>query len=206
MIVPATRLTDLAWVRSRIGGAAKLYGCARPEVLGTIWWYSLSSVLVAPALESLVSTGVAMDPALEAISLDLVPDGRFAGATSSRVLDGELGPALGKALEPVIATVAEAVGARARALGAIAADSIGNRLLWAGSAAGDVPGAVALAAPILASTGLGLPKPRFVDVNGTAVVRRSSCCLIYEANSGKCTSCPRQTPAERERRLRGALG
>jgi hypothetical protein len=206
MIVPATRLTDLAWVRSRIGGASKLYGCARPEVLGTIWWYSLSSVLVAPALESLVATGIARDPALEAISLDLAGDGRFAGATSSRVLDGELGPALGKALEPVIATVAEAVGARTRALGAIAADSISNRLLWAGSAAGAVGSALSLAAPILASTGLGLPKPRFLDVNGTAVVRRSSCCLIYEANSGKCTSCPRQTPAERDRRLRGALG
>ena len=206
MNVPATRLTDLAWVRSRIGGAAKLYGCARPEVLGTIWWYSLSSVLVAPALESLVNTGIALDPALDAVTLDVVPDGRFAGARSSRVLDGELGPALGKSLGPVIETIAEAVGARARALGAIAADSIANRLLWAGSAVGDVGGAMALAAPIMASTGLDLPKPRFVDVNGNAVVRRSSCCLIYEANSAKCASCPRQTPAERDRRLREALG
>jgi hypothetical protein len=204
--VAATKLTDLAWVRARIGGAAKLYGCARPEVLGTIWWYSLSSVLVAPALESLVSTGVALDPSLKAVTLDLVPDGRFAGARSSRVLEGELGPALGAALEPVIETVAEAAGARARALGAIATDSIANRLLWAGSAAGDVERAMALAEPLVAATGLGMPKPRFVIVGSTPVVRRASCCLIYEANSAKCTSCPRQTPAERDRRLRGALG
>jgi ferric iron reductase protein FhuF len=204
--VPATKLTEPNWVRARIGGAAKLYGCARPEVLGTIWWYSLSSVLVAPALESLVSTGVALDPSLDAVTLDVVPDGRFAGARSSRTLEGELGPALGKALGPVIETIAEAVGARARALGAIAADSIANRLLWAGSAAGDVERAMALAAPLIAATGLGLPKPRYVYVGSAPVVRRASCCLIYEANSAKCTSCPRQTPDERDRRLRAALG
>jgi ferric iron reductase protein FhuF len=203
--VPATKLTDLAWVRARIGGAAKLYGCARPEVLGTIWWYSLSSVLVAPSLESLVSTGVAVDPSLEAVTLDLIPDGRFAGARSSRVLAGDLGQALGKALGPVIETIAEAVGSRARALGAIATDSIGNRLLWAGSAAGDVDRAMSLAEPLVAATGLGIPKPRFVFVGSTPAVRRASCCLIYEANSPKCASCPRQTPEERDRRLRAVL-
>jgi hypothetical protein len=207
--IPATKLTDLAWVRAQIGGAAKLYDCARQEVLGTIWWYSLSSVLVAPALESLVATGTALDPALEAITLELVADGRFAGARSSRALSGDLtdvGSALGKALGPVITTIATATGAHAPALGAIATDSIGNRLLWAGSAAGDVDRAMGLAGPLVAATDLGMPKPRFVRVGSTPAVRRASCCLIYEANSPKCASCPRQTPAERDRRLRAVLG
>jgi ferric iron reductase protein FhuF len=209
MKVAATKLTDLAWVRAQIGGAVELYGSARPEVLGTIWWYSLSSVLVAPALESLVATGTALDPALEASTLDLVADGRFAGARSSRALSGDLtdvGSALGKALGPVITTIATASGAHAPALGAIATDSIGNRLLWAGAAAGDVDRALGLAEPLVAATGLGLPKPRFVRVGSTPVVRRASCCLIYEVDNPKCTSCPRQTPAERDRRLRAVLG
>jgi hypothetical protein len=239
---PATLLADPEWVRARIGGAAKLYGCARPEVLGTIWWYSLSSVLVAPALESLVAATdgaaglvlpgqaqhsasapaasptppdrptanrsprlVLADPSLDAMEIDLLADGRFLGARSTRSLVGELpelGTAFGEALGAAITTIAAVTGARARALGAIAADSIGNRLLWT-----PVPErAMALAEPLVAAIGLGLPKPRFVRVGRTPAVRRASCCLIYEVGNPKCVSCPRQTPAEREARLRAALG
>jgi hypothetical protein len=200
----ATRLADAEWVRARIGGAAKLYGCARPEVLGTIWWYSLSSVLVAPAIEGLVA-GKLADPSLDAVELDLVADGRFLGARSTRPLDGgfpELGAALTKALGTAIGTIAAVSGARERALGAIATDSIGNRLLWTP----DPERAVALAEPLVDAIDLGLPKPRFVRVGRTHAVRRASCCLIYEVGNPKCVSCPRQTPSEREARLRAALG
>jgi hypothetical protein len=201
---PATLLADPEWVRARIGGAAKLYGCARPEVLGTIWWYSLSSVLVAPALEGLVA-GTLVDPALAAIELDLVADGRFLGARSTRPLSGglpELGTAFAGALGIAITTIAGVTGARERALGAIATDSIGNRLLWTP----DPERAMTLAEPLVAAIGLGLPKPRFVRVGRAPAVRRASCCLIYEAGNPKCVSCPRQTPSEREARLRAALG
>ncbi|MGW3995077.1 (2Fe-2S)-binding protein [Amycolatopsis sp. NPDC004772] len=200
----ATRLADAEWVRARIGGAAKLYGCARPEVLGTIWWYSLSSVLVAPAMEGLVA-GAPVDPSLAAVELDLVADGRFLGARSTRPLDGGLpavGAALTDALGTAISTIAAVSGARERALGAIATDSIGNRLLWTP----DPERAMALAEPLVAAIGLDLPKPRFVRVGRTPAVRRASCCLIYEVGNPKCVSCPRQTPSEREARLRAALG
>ncbi|MEC3976367.1 (2Fe-2S)-binding protein [Amycolatopsis sp. H20-H5] len=201
----ATLLGDPTWVKARIGGAAKLYGCARPEVLGTIWWYSLSSVLVAPSLESLVNTGTPQDPSLDAITLDVVADGRFTGAHSSRDLPGglgELGKAFAGTLGTAIDTIASVSGANPRALGAIATDSIGNRLLWTN----DPERAMTLAEPLVAAIDLGLPKPRFVHVGRTPAVRRASCCLIYEAGNPKCTSCPRQTPAERDRRLRAALG
>ncbi|MEU8634265.1 (2Fe-2S)-binding protein [Amycolatopsis sp. NPDC048633] len=200
----ATLLVDAEWVRARIGGAAKLYGCARPEVLGTIWWYSLSSVLVAPALEGLVA-GAPADPSLDAMEIDLLADGRFLGARSTRPLAGglpELGAAFGEALGAAIATIAAVTGARARALGAIATDSIGNRLLWTP----DPERAMALAEPLVAAIGLDLPKPRFLRVGRTPAVRRASCCLIYEVGNPKCVSCPRQTPAERDARLRAALG
>lgn len=200
----ATRLADAEWVRARIGGAAKLYGCARPEVLGTIWWYSLSSVLVAPAIEGLVA-GTPVDPSLDAVELDLVADGRFLGARSTRRLDGglpEVGAALATALGTAITTIAAVSGARERALGAIATDSIANRLLWTP----DPERAMALAEPLVEAIGLGLPKPRFVRVGRTPAVRRASCCLIYEVGNPKCVSCPRQTPEEREARLRAALG
>lgn len=237
---PASLLADAEWVRARVGGAAKLYGCARPEVLGTIWWYSLSSVLVAPAVESLAAwwpgdtepvdrnpttanpasastdrPGMLApdaarrpslaDPSLEAMELDLVADGRFLGARSTRPLSGglpELGAALAGTLGTAIATISAVTGARERALGAIATDSIGNRLLWTP----DPEGAMALAEPLVAAIGLDLPKPRFVRVGRTPAVRRASCCLIYEVGNPKCVSCPRQTPAEREARLRAALG
>ncbi|MEW2502235.1 (2Fe-2S)-binding protein [Amycolatopsis sp. NPDC047767] len=197
-VTPATLLADATWVRARIGGAAKLYGCAAPEVIGTIWWYSLSSVLVAPTMESLAAGGEVLDPSLDAVELDIVPDGRFLGSRSTRALSGPLGPALGAALSTAITTIAEVTGARPRALGAIATDSIANRLLWAS--------APHLAADVVASTGLGLPAPRYVTVGRTQAVKRASCCLIYEVGNPKCVSCPRQTPEERDARLRAALG
>ncbi len=200
---PATLLADPEWVRARIGGAAKLYGCAPASVLGTIWWYSLSSVLVEPSVSTLVA-GAPLDPSLDAVSLDMVADGRFLGARSSRVLDGglaELGAAFKTALGTPIATIAEVTGAHTRALGAIATDSIANRLLWTS----DPEHAMSLAEPLIAAIGLGLPRPRFVRVGRTPVVRRASCCLIYEVGNPKCVSCPRQTPAERDARLREAL-
>lgn len=201
-MTPATAITDADWVRARIGGAAKLYGCATSQVLGTVWWYSLSSVLIGPVVEALVSGGVAADPALAAVELDILPDGRFRGAHSTRSLPGDLeavGQAMAAAYEPAIATISRVSGARVPALRAIATDSIGNRLLWTV----DPERAMTLAEPLIAAIGHGWPKPRFIRVGRNPVVRRASCCLIYEtANAPKCTSCPRQRPEERERRLR----
>ncbi|WP_116048385.1 (2Fe-2S)-binding protein [Amycolatopsis palatopharyngis] len=209
--VPATAFADRDWLTEDLERAARMYG-GRTErrVLGTIRWYSASSVLVAPSVESLVLTGTALDPALSAVTVDLHPDGRMPGARSNRVLGddlGELGAAFGSALGAAVRAIAELSGASEPSLWAIAGDSICNRLLWSGTAAGDVDAAMALARPLLAAVHPRLPAPRFVRVGRTPVVRRASCCLIYEAGgSEKCTSCPRQTPATREARLRALLG
>ncbi|MQA60618.1 MAG: Fe-S oxidoreductase [Actinophytocola sp.] len=212
--VRATAITDAEWLHGRLELARRLYGPAPARVLGTVWWYSASSVLVAPPLESLVASGVALDPALDAITLRIQPDGRLLGAASSRPFAGdviELGAAYGAALRPAISCVAEACGARERSLWAIAADSIGNRLLWAGQAAGDVERAIALAGPLAEGigdvTGEVMPRPRFLRVGPHTVVRRVSCCLIDKATGQeKCTSCPNQHPDVRTDRIRAALG
>lgn len=198
-MTPAASILDPDWLRAQIGLAARRYGCAAPEVLGTVWWYSVSSVLVAPALESWVRTGAPLDPGLSAMTLDVLADGSIAGAASARPLEGELGPAMSGAIGPAIASISGVTGAHARALHAIATDSIANRLLWMDAAD--------RAAPLVASIGLHMPVPRFIDVNGTPVVRRASCCLIYQASAQpKCLSCPRQDPETRKSRLRAALG
>jgi hypothetical protein len=198
--VPATRITEPGWLRAQIGLAARRYGCAPVEVLGTIWWYSASSVVVAPPLHALASTGRAADPALAAITLDLTADGRLLDARSSRQLGGgltELGAALGEALHNAIAAVAAVTGAHSPALWAIATDSIANRLLWNGA-----PG---LASPLVAAIGRRMPAPRYLTFGANLVVRRASCCLIYQVDQPKCVSCPRQLPADRDRRIRAAL-
>lgn len=196
--VAASAVTDPVWLRSQIGLAARRYGCAPVAVLGTIWWYSASSVLVAPALETLAATGRGTDPALGSVTLDIAADGRLLSARGRQPFTGgpaELGRALGEAAEAAIATVVTVTGARRPALRAIATDSIANRLLWAGSPA--------LAGPL--ATAAGLPRPRFTEIGPDLVVRRASCCLIYQVAQPKCVSCPRQPPGERRRRLEAAL-
>ena len=208
--VPATAITDREWLRDQLRRAAVTYGGGGPVVIGTIWWYSVSAVLVTPALDALVATGLAMDPALEAVTLEVLPDGRVLDARSSRPLGSdvdEIGKALAASLDAGIAAVAAASGAGTRSLCAIATDSIANVLLWAGKAAGDPARGVALAGPVVAAVGDHLPRPRFVEVGGTPVVRRASCCLIYQTGGAdKCVSCPRQTPRERAHRLRMTFG
>ncbi|GLY67063.1 (2Fe-2S)-binding protein [Amycolatopsis taiwanensis] len=199
--VPATSLTDPRWLRAQLHLTARRHRRAPDPVLGVIWWYSASSVLVAPALQSWAATGTARDPALDAVTLDVTADGRLLDARSARPLDGgldELGRALGVALASAIAAIEAVTGARSPALRAIATDSIANRLLWAGTPE--------RAAPLVAATGIRMPRPRYVELGSNLVVRRASCCLIYQVGQPKCVSCPRQPPAERESRVRAALG
>ena len=193
--VPARAITDPHWLRTQIGLAARRYGCAPVAVLGTIWWYSASSVLVAPTLSSLV-TSTALDPSLESVTLEITADGRLLDAHSDRKLAGDLGPAMSKALESAIAAIESVTGARSPALRAIATDSIASRLLWAG--------APELAGPVVTAIG-NLPMPRYYEIGSAKAVHRASCCLIYQVGQPKCVSCPRQRPAERARRLRAAL-
>ncbi|OLT47826.1 Fe-S oxidoreductase [Saccharomonospora sp. CUA-673] len=214
--VPASVLADHDWVREDVRRAASMYGPATERVLGSIRWYSASSMLVAPPLEALVHTGKPADPALEAVLLDIHGDGRIRDSRSLRFLDGgvpRLAEEFARAIGPAVATIADVSGASQRSLWAIAADSIGNRLLWAASAlgrAGAADEAIQVAGELgdgIAAAGAPMPRPLFTDVGGKPVVRRTSCCLIYDRPGGeKCTSCPKQPPEERLRRLRALLG
>lgn len=209
--VRASAILDPDWMRERITLARALYGDAPDRVLGTVWWYSTSSVLVAPPIEALVhSGGPAVDPGLDAIVLRIQPDGRLLEAVSTRPFAGdlaELAVACRDALAPAIRSVADACGAGERALWAIAADSIASRFLWAGQATRDLPRARTLCTELAEHIGDPLPLPRFADYGGNAVVRRVSCCLIDQATGQqKCASCPNQHPDEREWRIRSALG
>lgn len=206
--VPAGTLVDERRLAGQLDACAKLYGRAKPQVLGTIWWYSVSSVLVAPALESLAGTGTALDPALESVRLLQLPDGRLTGARSTSVFGeiagpaelAELGARMGTALAGPIEVISAQTGAGEPALWAIAADSIANRLLWAEMALAEP--VTELAGPLAEAIGKRMPLPRYVDVDSRRFVRRVSCCLIYQATGGqKCVSCPHQHPDERAQRL-----
>ncbi|QFU87456.1 (2Fe-2S)-binding protein [Amycolatopsis sp. YIM 10] len=201
--VKASVLADPDWLHEDLKTAERMYGrTAGPRVLGTVRWYSASSVIVAPSTESLF-TGKIADPSLDAVTLNMQPDGRYIDARSDRVLDGgilELGQAMHTMLATVIPPMSEACGAAENALWAIATDSIANRLLWSGAA----ERAVELAGQLAEAIGPHLPRPRFTQVGRNTIVKRASCCLIYEIpRADKCASCPRQTPEERAARLRG---
>lgn len=160
-----------------------------------LWWYSASSVLLGPPAESYVRGGrVAL-----ATTLFLHLDGRVLDARSSAsVARAEAAERVAGLVETCVTAVAAPSGASVRALWAIASDSLANRVLWAGGGSAD---AVALAADDR------FPAPRIVEVAGQRVVRRASCCLVYESpGQQKCVSCPRQQPDDRLRRLRAAFG
>jgi hypothetical protein len=183
--VSASAIEDPTWLDAQLTLASRLYPLGTRPVLGVLWWYSASTVLLGPVVAG-------QDPALKSITVTLHPDGRLVDARSA-AFTGQAGPRLREALDTAISSVSAVSGARARTLWAIATDSLANRMLWAGTPA--------LAAP-LADAVPELPTPRYVEVGGRQFVRRVSCCLIYQGTStSKCVSCPRQTPEERMARL-----
>jgi ferric iron reductase protein FhuF len=198
--VPAAALADPDRIAARIASAALARGTDDARVLATVWWYSASSVLLAPALAGLV-TGIPLSARLADTTLAALPSGLLVAAVSAAAGPGSvdaLGAQLRDALGAVVGAVARAGSVRERPLWAIATDSLANGLLAVGRAVGDVTGATALAGPLAAAVGPPLPAPRYVDVGGARFTRRASCCLLYRVpGEPLCTSCPRRPAAER---------
>jgi hypothetical protein len=190
-LVPAAALADPGWTADRLRGARDL------RVAATVWWYSLSLVLVTPPLAGLV-TGTPLSARLPDLAVAF-SGGRPVAAVSSGP-GHDLAAELRESLSAVIAAVAEAGHMRERPLWAIATDSLANQLLALGRAVGDVPRTTALAAELGAAVGAPLPLPRYLDVAGARFTRRASCCLMVELPGGAlCISCPRRPPEERQR-------
>jgi ferric iron reductase protein FhuF len=200
--LPALRLADPAWTAAVLEQRAPRQGTGDRRVLATVWWYSVSAVLLTPPLAGLV-TGVPLSARLADSAVHLLAGGLPVAVTSSAP-GADLAGELRTSLAAVIAAVAEAGGMRERPLWAIATDSIAGRLLALGSALDDVRRATGLAAPLAAAIGPPLPAPRYVDVGAGRFVRRASCCLLYRVpHEPMCTSCPRRPPAERRILLEG---
>ena len=195
--LPATLLADASWTAEVLARRAILQGTDDPRVLATVWWYSVSSVLLTPPLAGLV-TGRPLSGRLADTTLHTLPGGLpVAAVVSAPAADpaAELRDSLGAVIDAV-ATAGG--GLRPRPLWAIATDSLANRLLALGRALGDVAAATARAAPLAAAIGPPLPAPRYVDVAGARFTRRASCCLLYRVpHEPVCTSCPRRPAAER---------
>ncbi|SDY16558.1 FhuF 2Fe-2S C-terminal domain-containing protein [Modestobacter sp. DSM 44400] len=198
VVVPATRLADAWWTAHVLTERAARQRTTDRRVLATVWWYSVSSVLLTPALAGLV-TGRPLSARLSDTRLHLLSGGVPIAATTAAGHSTDLEADLRGTLTAVVGAVAEAGGTRTRPLWAIATDSLANRLLALGRAVGDVDAVTALAGPLAAAIGAPMPAPRYVEVVGTRFTRRASCCLLYRVpHEAVCTSCPRRDPAERQ--------
>jgi ferric iron reductase protein FhuF len=201
-IVPGVLLADAAWTAEVLGERAARLHTEDRRVLGTVWWYSVSSVLFTPVLAGLV-TGVGLSARLADTRLHVLAGPIPVAATTVAGLGGDIAADLRTTIAEVVAAVAEAGNVRERPLWAIATDSLANRLLAVGRAVGDVAAATALAGPLAAAVGAPLPTPRYVDVPSPAgstvrFTQRASCCQLYRVpHEVLCTSCPRRPPAER---------
>jgi hypothetical protein len=198
-LVPALDLAD----PERVAGLIESRAVTVDRVTATVWWYSVSAVLLTPALAGLV-TGVPLSGRLADTTLAFRTDGLPVAALSSARAD-DVAAELRQTFGAVVPAVAAAGRMRERPLWAIATDSIANQLLALGRALRDVPAATAHAAPLAAAIGAPLPVPHYVDVAGATFVHRASCCLVVELPSGAlCTSCPRRPSAERQALLQQA--
>jgi ferric iron reductase protein FhuF len=195
-VVPGGLLADPGWTARVLTARAGRQRTEDRRVLATVWWYSVSSVLLTPVLAGLV-TGVGLSARLPDTRLHVLAGDTPVAATTAAG-PGDLPADLRTTIAAVIAAVAEAGGMRERPLWAIATDSLANRLLAVGRAVGDVAAATALAGPLAAAVGAPLPSPRYVDVAGVRFTRRASCCLLYRVpHEVLCTSCPRRDPLQR---------
>lgn len=203
--VAAERVMDPEWLADQILVRGARWGTPDGRVLGVLWWYSASTVVVGPALAGLAVTGAGLSSAPSHLVLHVAPDGRLLGAHSTAVAgDGPaaVGADLGANLAAMIGAVADVTSRGEAALWAIATDAVANQLAWIGQALGEVERVTGLAAPLVAAMDRPMPEPRYVDVLGRRFVDRVSCCLIYRLpGGGMCTSCPRRHPDDRRELL-----
>ncbi|MFC9788448.1 hypothetical protein [Rhodococcus sp. NPDC127528] len=234
--VDGAALVDRRWLIDRIADTRRAWDCTDDRVAGTLWWYSTSSTLLAPTVAALLSSGTAPDPRLAGLTCTVRRDGSLDSVRSGGTVRGPVPVADGlrESLGAIIVALADLGGPSVRSLWAVAADSLANRSLDAGTALGSPAAGSALAAALAELVGPPMPRPRFVDVgtHGSAAaaadavpgpgrrrfLRRSSCCLIYLAPAvaapgdveagerAKCASCPRQRPEVRSARLAALLG
>ncbi|HET6393642.1 MAG TPA: (2Fe-2S)-binding protein [Blastococcus sp.] len=194
---PAGSLADPGWTAEVLARRAPAQRTTDRRVLATVWWYSVSSVLLTPPLAGLV-TGIPLSARLEDLTVWVRPGLLPAAAVAAGPGSAEPAADLRASIGAVVAAVAEAGGMRERPLWAIATDSLANRLLALGEARGEIGRATALAVPLASAVGPPLPVPRYADVAGSRFVRRASCCLLDRTpGMPTCTSCPNRPPAER---------
>src|SRR5699024_8691297 len=211
-------LVDRDWLAGRVADTVVRWDCPDLRTAGTLWWYSASvTVVVAwPAAALTGADGPDMDP--QRLRGTLTDYGYLRSLRSDRSV-----PAADSARShrelcgEIIAGLAAVSGASERALWAIASDSLAGRVVDAVAAGADRHAATTLTDQIFAAP---LIRPRFLDLTaddqglavavpsvvgaplpagGRRVVRRGSCCLIYQVpgEGDKCRNCPRRTPAEK---------
>ncbi|RIJ76536.1 (2Fe-2S)-binding protein [Nakamurella silvestris] len=213
-----TMIQDPTWMAEQLRLRGEIWSISDVPVLATLWWYSASHFLLTPTIAGLVVTGEVLSPLLPDLMLHHRPDSRVTGADSTRVVptDDPIQAAaemLGEMLTGVIDLVAGLSGRSARALWALATDSLANRALFFGEAIGAIDRATSVVTELCAAVGISapdparpqLPLPRFVDMapppanaQVRRLVHRQSCCLLYRVPGEQlCSSCPRRHPEDR---------
>lgn len=214
--------TDRVTVEAALARSAARWPGVSPSTSATLWWYGSSSTLALVVAAQIAVTGRTVDPSAPTVTLG--DTGTVSAMTSTRTLDaGDAPAALATLLDAVTVALSAVPGMSGPSLWAIASDSIAGRALDVATALGRAGEAATLAELLASHPGMHrFPRPRYVDVDGTGTVRpapdgdpaagtrrfvrRSSCCLVFEAGESKCVSCPRQLPADRARRWSALVG
>ncbi|MGW7519884.1 (2Fe-2S)-binding protein [Streptomyces sp. NPDC054796] len=222
--VPAEFLGERDWLAEQVRLSALRWRTDSLRVGATLWWYSVSTVLLAPPLVTGFLTGRSVHPGPEGLVLQLGAAGRPVAVRPaphmSAPVDGAAPGPLRGLLELCVDGLAGVAGLRPRPLWSLATDSLAQLLSRAGRESGRLADSTAWGAALAERIGPPMPPPRWVEVpvpdGGDGLfpvpppgaprvetfVRRGSCCLIYESpGEGKCASCPRRTPDDRALQL-----
>lgn len=217
-------LRDSDWVAQQVRRSALRWRTDSPRVAATLWWYTASSVLLAPPLLTGFLTGHSVHPGPEGLTLHFAEAGRLTAARPTPALTplsaSDVAEPVRALLELCVEGLAGAAGLRPRPLWSLATDSLAGLLVRAGRESGRLEESTAWALALAERIGHPLPRPRWVDVpvpDGSdglfpvpppdapaeeRFVRRGSCCLIYETpGEAKCAGCPRRTPRDRTLQL-----
>ncbi|MBV9847919.1 MAG: (2Fe-2S)-binding protein [Kutzneria sp.] len=208
-IMTADSLADPDMLGEMVDAAGRQWATGDSRVAGTLWWYMASFVLFTPLAARLAAGDPPPDPALCRTRLSVGDGGQLLSAQPMAWLSDmdSLADGLRRSIGAIVDTLAGVAEMRPRPLWAVAADSLANALLGAWREQGAAGRGVTSARRLAEAIGVPMPMPRFVEVaidgrtQPVPLVRRISCCLIYQVGAATCASCPRQPPEGRRRRM-----
>lgn len=194
-VITLEQLANPGLLREAIVKGQEIFGIEQQKHAGQLWFHSLCTAVVGPAVTAMVEFDVTPSLDLRRGQLHSIDGYWFGFRPQELLVDATLqasGTQFGESIRPVIDALCLATDLRPAPLWAVASDALGIAASGAGVEAFEEERAREVAEGLIEgmTNVYAVPSPRF---NEDDYFHRAGCCMIFHSpRADFCTSCPQK--------------